>query len=181
MNTQSPYAIPLMSADHFLEIDFAKVAKAELDNGAIKIISGVPVRHAWVQGSLLVSVWNRLKDRGLRPLVSDMLIKTHDLSVRRADLAVYPFDLGGKGYGADPVIVFEILFDGESRTNLAVKTEEYCAMPSVQALVFVDAVRETVRTLQRTDDGLWIDAKSEDIVLHKFDLVIPHAEIFSRD
>lgn len=187
MATQPVY--PRLSAAHFLEIDFGTDKKAELDNGVIHMMAGGTAAHARVALNIASVLRGLLRGSGCRPYSSDMAVRTTPWSIRYPDVSVFcgsheTESDDGKLAFDDPVVLFEILSDCTARTDLRVKLEEYRALPSVQTIVFVDAVRETVRIVQRLDAASWQDTdmtKAVDVALPSLDVVVPNAELFARD
>ena len=184
MASQPDY--PLLNAEEFLRIDFGE-RKAELDNGVIRMMAGGTARHARVQTNVLVALATRLRGTACTPYNSDVATRTHDLSVRYPDVTVHcgrdgPEHDKEKAFD-EPVILFEILSAGTSRTDLRVKLPEYKAIPSVDTIVFVDIASERVRVLQRTGPQRWDDDDHEDaydVPLPALGITLPHAEMFAR-
>jgi Uma2 family endonuclease len=180
---------PPLSAEHFLEIDFGSDRKAELDRGVIHMMAGGSAAHARVAGNILRFLGPILRGSGCRPYGSDMAVRTTDWSIRYPDISVFCGDHAAPGDDLekafrDPRALFEVLSDGTARTDLTVKLEEYKALPSLDTIVYVDAVRETIRVVQRLDSMRWEDsamATTIDVALPSLNLTIPSAEIFARD
>ncbi len=189
MATQLYYPEPLLTAEQFLAIEFGPDVKAELDNGVIRMMAGGTSVHARVQGNVFAFLRARLRGSGCMPYNSDMAVRTHGKSIRYPDVAVYCTE-GGKSEDdmlkafERPSVIFEILSNGTARTDLKVKLAEYRALPSVDTIVFVDAISERVRVVQRTAANAWSDVEATspmDVALPSLNLTIPHAEIFARD
>ena len=184
MATQPDY--PLVTADEFLRMDFGD-RKAELDNGVIRMMAGGTGRHARVAVNILRALGNRLEGTGCTPYTSDMATRTHDLSIRYPDVAVFcgrdgPENDDLKAWN-DPRVLFEILSASTSRTDLRVKLPEYKALPSIDTIVFVDIVAERLRVVQRTGRNDWAETGHDepvDLVLPSLRITLPHAEIFAR-
>jgi Uma2 family endonuclease len=185
MATQPAY--PLVTADEFLDFDFGD-RKAELDNGMIRVLAGGTRRHACVQGNILMALHARLRGTACTPFTSSMATRTHDLSVRHADVSVFcgrdgPEHDDDKS-ADDPRVLFEVLSAGTSRTDLKVKVPEYKALPSVDTIVLVDIAAERVRVIQRTGRDDWTEHgydQPTDVVLPSLGVTVTHAEIFARD
>ncbi|MEG3178095.1 Uma2 family endonuclease [Sphingomonas sp. RB3P16] len=178
---------PLLTAEQFLEIDFGD-QKAELDNGVVRMMAGGTARHAQVQLNISAALRVRLRGSGCSAYASDMAARTHDRSVRYPDVSVYCGRGGPSNDRAtafdDPRVVFEVLSDGTSRTDLRVKLNEYMALPSIDTIVFVDIGVERLRIVQRTGPSGWNDVTHDapfDLRLPALGLTIPHDEIFARD
>lgn len=125
---------PPLTADEFLVMDFGD-RKAELDNGVIRMMAGGTARHADVAMNIAIALANRLRGSGCKPYNSDMVIRTHDLSIRYPDVSVFchradPANDDAKAFD-DPRVLFEVLSAGTARTDLRVKLDEYKALDSV--------------------------------------------------
>ncbi len=181
--------IYLVSADQFLAMAFGPDEKVELDNGVIRMMAGGTARHAMVQGNIFAYLRTRLRGTGCSPYGADMALRTHDLSVRYPDVAVYCGDKQAlendkKLAFDDPVVVIEILSPTTASFDQQGKLIEYQALASVDTIVFVDPDGERVRIVQRTGSEGWIDnwmKRGDDVALPALDLVMPHLEIFARD
>ena len=190
MATQVYYPEPLLTAEQFLAIEFGPDVKAELDNGVIRMMAGGTSVHARVQGNVFAFLRGQLRGSGCRPYNSDMAVRTHGKvrSVIRTSRSivrkVVALRMTCSKHLSDHLWVFEILSNGTARTDLKVKLVEYRALPSVDTIVFVDAIAERVRVVQRTAANAWSDVEATsplDVALPSLDLTIPHAEIFARD
>ena len=183
MATQPSY--PLLRAEDFLDIDFGE-RKAELDNGVIRMMAGGTRRHAQVSGN--ISTGLNLKSARYTACGSRLALRTHDRSVRFADVAIYPLQPDAANddqtFVDDPVVIVEVLSAGTARTDLRIKLEEYRELPSVDTIVFVDIATERLRIIQRTGPAGWNDVmhtEAVDVALPSLGLTLPHAEIFARD
>jgi Uma2 family endonuclease len=184
MATQPIY--PTVTADQFLEMDFGE-HKAELDNGVVRMMAGGTRRHAEVTGNIFVALATRLRGSGCKPYNSDMAARTHVLSIRYPDVAVYcgrdgPEHDDDKS-ADDPRVIFEVLSAGTARTDLTVKLAEYKALPSVDAIIFVDIASERLRVHLRPEPDTWTEVQHRepvDLVLPSLGVTVPHGEIFAR-
>lgn len=177
----------LLTVEEFLGIDFGPNLKAELDNGIIRMMAGGTAAHARVQSNLIRFLGVALRGSGCRPYGSDMAIKTHWMSLRYPDVAVFcgrdtPENDQARTFD-DPKVVFEVLSESTSHHDMNVKLREYQALESTDAIVFVDPVDERARVISR-DARIWNDAWIEGdatIDLPTLNLRMPLAEVFARD
>lgn len=184
MATQPDY--PLVTADEFLRMDFGD-RKAELDNGVIRMMAGGTGRHARVATNIIVALAQRLQGSGCTPYASDMATRTHELSIRHPDVAVFcgrdgPENDELKAWD-DPRVLFEITSASTARTDLRIKLPEYKALPSVDTVVLVDIASERVRVVQRTGPARWDEDEHDepfDIPLPALGITLPHADVFAR-
>jgi len=185
MATRPDY--PLVTAAEFLRMDFGD-RKAELDEGVIRMMAGGTARHNKVAGNIFLALGIRLRGSGSKPYLSALAVQTDDRSVRHPDVSV--FSHGGRSANDDakafddPVVLVEVHSAGTARTDLRAKLGEYQALASVDTIVFVDIATERLRIVQRAGPHAWHDQSHDDAVdlaLPALDLVVPHAELFTRD
>lgn len=180
-------AYPQLTAKQFLEFSFSD-RKAELDDGVVRVLDGVTVGHATVQGNIAAWLHAHLRGSGLFPYGSSLPIMTGECSVRCADVVVAPSHPRSErsqiSYLDDPLVIFEIVHVGPPRTDLAVKLAEYRRLPTLDTLVVVDAKAERLHVFQRAGRTRWSDEAYDvpiDLRLPCLGLTIPHAKIFARD
>ena len=183
----APPAYPLLTTKQFLEFSFSD-RKAELDRGVIRVLDGVTVRHADIQGNLLAAMHGMLRGTSYQPYMSSMPIRTGERSVRRADLVIVHGKQGPEHDDDDafddPIVIFEIVHVGPPRTDLAIKLDEYRALASADTIVVVDAVSERLRVIQRAGQDSWTDQAYTvpiDLRFPSPGVVLPHADVFTRD
>ena len=180
------YAPRLLTAEEFLRIDFGD-QKAELSRGVIRMMAGGTRRHARVAVNIVRALGNRLEGGPCAPYGSDMAVKSRVDSIRYPDVSVL---CGKEGVEHDeevfeelPVVLFEILSAGTSRTDMDEKLPEYRTLGSVDTIVLVDIANERVRVVQRSGPEDWKDVPHEepfDVPLPSLGVTLPHAEIFAR-
>ena len=180
----------LLTVDEFLQIEFGPDMKAELDNGAVRMMAGGTRAHDRVQMNLIVELGVRLRGSGCRPSGSDMGIRSHDMSLRYPDVSI---TCGRDGEEDDrirdldnPTAVIEVLSPSTSAHDQQVKLPEYKLMASVETIVFIDPDREHMTVWQRTgrDPDSWsevVHTRPADLELPGLGIVVPAADIFRRD
>jgi Uma2 family endonuclease len=180
----------LLTVDEFLAIHWdSSDTKAELDNGVIRIIrmmAGGTADHSRVQGNVFGSLFGKLRGTDCRPHGPDMAVLVDDYSVRYPDVSVFcgrnrPDDGKRKAFD-DPKLVVEVLSPGTRDHDLSIKLEEYRAILSLDAILYIDPDTEFVQLFTRIVGGEWRDAKvgsSDDVVLASLDLTLTRAEIFA--
>ena len=179
----------LLTVDEFLSIAFSgdEGRRVELSNGAIRMMAGGSAAHARIQTRVLGALFAALRGTRCSPYGPDMGVRTHDLSLRYPDVSVFcgrddpandkllEFD--------DPRLVVEILSPSTRDEDNGVKLREYQAMPSLDAILYVDPDTETIRLLTRTAGRGWNDAdlpKGAAIVLAELGVTLTWDEIFGR-
>lgn len=178
----------LLNVEEFLEINFGRDKKAELDNGYIRMMGGGTGQHARIQRNLMGLLFLRLRASGCSPYGSDAGLKTHDMSLRYPDVTVY---CGRDAVGNDklkwfddPKAVFEVLSDSTSQYDQSIKLEEYKRIATLDLIIFVDATAEKIRLLHRQSAQEWHDewlGGGSDLNMPTLGITLPHTEIFARD
>jgi Uma2 family endonuclease len=181
----------LLTVDEFLAIQWdSSDTKAELDNGVIRIIrmmAGGTADHSRVQGNIFASLFGKLRGTDCRPHGPDMAVLVDEYSVRYPDVSVFcgrnrPDDGKRKAFD-DPKLVVEVLSPGTRDHDVSIKLEEYRAIPSLDAILYIDPDAETVQLSARTAGGGWLDVELEadhDVVLVALGVSLTRAEIFAR-
>jgi Uma2 family endonuclease len=181
----------LLTVEEFLAIQWdSSDTKAELDNGVIRIIrmmAGGTADHSRVQGNIFASLFAKLRGTDCRPHGPDMAVLVDDYSVRYPDVSVFcgrnrPDDGKRKAFD-DPKLVVEVLSPGTRDHDVSIKLEEYRAIVSLDAILYVDPDAETVQLSTRTPGGGWRDVEvptDEDVVLTALEITLTRAEIFAR-
>lgn len=178
----------LLTVEEFLEIDFGRDKKAELDNGYIRMMGGGTGVHARIQRNLIGLLFLRLRASGCSPYGSDTGLKTKDMSLRYPDVTVYcgRDTLGNDKlkWFDDPKAIFEVLSDSTSRHDQNEKLDEYKRIPSLNWIIFVDPAAEKIRLLRREGEQNWHDewlVAGTDLMMPSLGVTLPWAEIFARD
>lgn len=180
--------LPLLTVEDFLQIDFGPDLHAELDNGVIRIREMGTASHARVSGNILVWLATNLRGTGFAAYGSSFGVRTHDMSLRYPNVSLF-FGRNGPEYDDDlafddPTLVVEVMSPTTAAYDTGVKLDEYRALSSVEALIFVDPITERIRVLHRTGPQAWTDAWIEGdtaIDLPTLKLRMPLSEVFSRD
>ena len=179
----------LLTVDEFLSLEFSgdEGRRVELSNGTIRMMAGGSAAHARIQTNVLGALFAALRGTGCSPYGPDMGIRTHDLSLRYPDVSVFcgrddpvndkllEFD--------DPRLVVEVLSPSTRDEDNGVKLREYQAMPSLDAILYVDPDAETIRLLIRTAQRGWNDAdlqRGEEVAFAALGVTLTWDEIFGR-
>ena len=185
MATISPRPI---TVDEFLAIRWDDPdAKAELDNGVIRMMAGGDLDHSRVQGNVFGLLFNALEGTPCRPHGSDMGVAVHDVSFRYPDVSVVcgedTPELGGEQLERSPRLVVEVLSRTTRDIDLGVKLAEYRAVGSLDHILLIDPKAQTTRLLTRTGPRAWNDtelAVGEDVNLSALGVTLKQANIFRR-
>lgn len=169
-------------------MDFG-AAKAELEDGIIRMMAGGSEAHARIAGNIFSYLRVQLRRSGCLPYNSDFAARTDPATIRFPDVSVY-CDQPAKPENArkqllgDPRCVFEVLSPSTSSHDQRVKLDEYRALAGIHEIVFVDPDRERVRLVRRTGPENWTDdwlPSGSAVTLPSLSVAVPHEDIFARD
>ena len=178
-----------ITVEEFLSIDFGSDKKFELVDGEIKMMTGGTRGHSRVSVNILAFLRAALRGSGCRPHGPDMGIRLHDENLRYPDVSVFcgnseTEERDNDLVADDPVVIFEVLSPSTSKGDQGDKLNAYRAVPSLDAIVFVDPENELTRVIQRLGPTSWRDdlfSAPHDVALPRLGITIPHDEIFARD
>ncbi len=177
----------LLTAEQFLEIDFGRDKRAELDNGVIRMMTGGTRGHMRTGRNLMRYLGAALRGSGCSPY-SESGVKTHGSSVRYPDVMI----VCGDDLEEDDAlltfdnarVVFEILSPSTAASDRGIKLAEYREVGTIDTIVLIDPRTKRIIVAQRTAGEDWSDhvlGPEEALFLPSVDLVLPQAEIFARD
>lgn len=179
----------LLTVDEFLQLEFSgdEGRRVELDNGRICMMAGGSGEHARVQKNIFGALFIALRGTGCAPYGPDMGIRTHDLSLRYPDVSVFC----GRDAEAndkllewdDPRVVVEVLSPSTKDQDERVKLHEYCAVASLDAILYADPVAKKLRLLTRTGARGWSDieiATGATATLPTLNIVLTWEDVFGR-
>jgi Uma2 family endonuclease len=180
-------ATHLVTADEFLGMEFDTDCRFELDNGIVRMMGGGTIRHSSIQGNVLFALKQKLKGSGCEPFGPDTGLQNHRLSLRYPDVSVY-CGHGGRENDKlkaldDPKLVVEVMSPSTRTRDIEVKLPEYRAVPSLQAILYIDPEDETVHLELRGQAGEWVvapNASDGQVELPMFNITLSHDEIFAR-
>ena len=177
----------LLTVEEFLELEIDFEGRVELDNGVIRMMAGGSAAHSRVQGNIFGALFEKLRGKPCRPYGSDMGLRAHDLSLRYPDVSVFCGRDGPENDKLqmfdDPHLVVEVLSPTTRDRDVRVKLPEYCAIPSLRAILYVDPELESIKLVSRTEAGGWLEtelAKGSDVELGGLGITLSAAEIFDR-
>lgn len=118
-----------------------------------------------------------------------MALEVSDFSVRYPDVAVYCRDAGAPSDDdlrtlKNPTVIVEVLSPSTETVDQSIKLWEYQSIASVEAVVFIDPEKETVRVITRLDERTFRDERllpNTDVLLEGRGVKLPWSEVFSRD
>lgn len=130
----------------FLAWEDRQPLRHEFDGVRTVAMTGGTAAHALIQINLAIAVGGRLRGKLCRFVGNDLKIQVAG-RIRYPDGFVYcgPFQADAKVI-EEPVVIFEVLSESTSSTDLITKNAEYAATPSVRRYVVLaqDAIGGTM-------------------------------------
>lgn len=143
-----------MTLAEFLDWEERQEFKHEFDGFRPVAMVGVRVAHSAIQGNLLFQLMGQLRGKSCRPHGSELKILVAG-SIRYPDAFVICTSVANDATVViDPVVVFEILSESTSHTDLVIKNEEYRLTPSIQRYVILEQTHIGALVFSR-DGGGW--------------------------
>lgn len=157
----SAVAIPLLTADEYLEIERAAEFRSEFQDGVMHAMAVSPFRHSKVKINLTASVGLRLRGQRCQPFDSDLR-----LQIDATGLYTYP-DLsivcGPLEFGDDkgdcltnPTVIFEVLSPSTSAYDRGKKFWNYRQLPSLRDYILLSTEDFTVEHFTRHGADQWL-------------------------
>lgn len=175
-----------MTADEFLWAYEGVEGRWELIAGVPVMMSGASRRHNRIARNVLTTLSTRLQGSPCEPFGSDMGIHIDRFQVRYPDVSVLcdPRDDADELQQARyPSVLFEVFSRTTADDDRSVKLPEYKGLQSVQAIVFIDPVLETVELHERTGPSEWREtrlARDAALALPAIGVELTTQEIFGR-
>lgn len=179
-----------LSVDEFVREYAGVEGRWELVEGIPVAMAGSGLRHARIVRNILVALDRRLRGTGCQPLSNDVLVETGSGTSRMPDVGIYcdprDLDIADDEFSRArfPKVLFEVLSRSTRKIDLGEKLDEYRALDSVDAIVFVDPVRSTFETFERIAPNEWrviAHLPGAPLRLASPSVEIPADEIFARD
>ena len=169
-----------MTLDEFLAWEERQEARFEFDGFAPVAMTGGTVAHSVIQSNLVTALSNRLRGGPCRAHAGHLKIETAG-RVRYPDAFVVCSPQGAAmTLARDPVVVFEVLSPGTSRTDRITKAREYGATDSIQRYVILEQGAQAATVFARRN-GVWAGVVVEgDAVLDmpEIGISLPLAELY---
>jgi len=172
-----------MTLAEFLEWEERQELRFEFDGFEPVAMTGGTLAHDRITFSLQRSLDARLAGTRCRPFGPNAKIIV-DGRARYPDAIVVcgPVSLDAS-IAADPVIVFEVLSEGTSTTDLIDKNREYRATPSIQRYVVLQQTHKVAIVFARRRDGWLSEIVSGDdasLDLPEIGIAVPLAEVYAN-
>ena len=169
-----------MTLDEFLAWEERQEARFEFDGFGPVAMTGGTVLHSIIQGNLVTALHGRLRGGPCRVFGGNLKIVVAE-RVRYPDaFVVCSPQAGAATVARDPVVVFEVLSPGTSRTDRITKAREYGATESIQRYVILEQGAQAATVFARRN-GVWAGVVVEgDAVLDmpEIGISLPLAELY---
>jgi Uma2 family endonuclease len=172
-----------MSLDEFLAWEEAQELRYEFDGAAPVAMTGGTIAHDQIIFDLRRALAARLAGKACRALGPNVKIIA-DGRARYPDVFVVCGPVAASAtIAADPVIVFEVLSEGSSETDLIDKNRDYRATPSIQRYVVLQQTHKAAIVFAREGNG-WlseiISGADAGLDLPEIEIAIPLREIYAN-
>lgn len=176
-----------ISSQDYLAIERAAEYKNEYYHGQILAMSGASLNHNRIDGNLISSLGNFLKDKGCRVLPSNMRVSTpsHD-SYMYPDASI----VCGKPQLEDdkfdtllnPSVIFEILSPSTRSIDKGRKFFFYQQIPSLKEYIMIDSLKRFIQVARKQADESWkfetIDESHKTLHIQTINFELPLSEIY---
>jgi Uma2 family endonuclease len=170
-----------MTLKQFLAWEERKALRYEFDGWQPVAMTGGTVAHEFIGGNLRALLREHLRGKTCRAVGPTLKIEVMG-RIRYPDAFVYCTPVPpGETVIREPVVVFEVLSPGTSRTDRIEKLREYQATPSIQRYVILeqDSIAATVFTrLNAAWDARALTA-GETLAMPEIDVALPLADIYA--
>lgn len=172
-----------MSLAEFLAWEERQELRYEFDGFEPVAMTGGTIAHDQIIFDLRAALAARLAGQPCRPLGPNVKIIA-DGRARYPDTFIVCHPLSPSATVAgDPVIVFEVLSEGSSQTDLIEKNREYRATPSIQRYVVLQQTHKAAIVFVRRDDGWLSEIVSGDnavLALPEVGITVPLHEVYTN-
>jgi Uma2 family endonuclease len=172
-----------MSLAEFLAWEERQELRYEFDGFEPVAMTGGTIAHDQIIFDLRTALAARLAGKPCRALGPNVKIIA-DGRARYPDIMIvcHPVTPSATVAG-DPVVVFEVLSEGSSQTDLIDKNRDYRATPSIQRYVVLQQTHKAAIVFVRRDDG-WLSeiVSGEDAILNlpEVGITVPLHEVYAN-
>ncbi len=172
-----------MTLDEFLVWEAGQELRYEFDGAAPVAMTGGTIAHDQIIFDLRSALAARLAGKACRALGPNVKIIA-DARARYPDVFVVCGHVAGTAtVAADPVIVFEVLSEVTSETDLIDKNRDYRATKSIQRYVVLQQTRNMAIVFARQGSG-WlseiISGENASLDLPEIEIALPMREIYTN-
>ena len=172
---------PRMSRDEFFAWAEAQGARYEFDGFQPVAMTCGTVSHELIGGTLRAMLREHLRGKPCRAVGPTLKIEVMD-RIRYPDAFVYCTPVApGETVIREPVVVFEVLSPGTSRTDRIEKLREYQATPSIRRYVILEQDSMAAMVFAR-EDALWRAyalTATDELAMPEIDVTLRLADIYA--
>jgi Uma2 family endonuclease len=172
-----------MTLAQFLAWEERQELRYEFDGFEAVAMTGGTIAHDRITFDLQKALDARLAGKPCRPLGPNVKILVDGRSRYPDALVVCRPVSPAATVAEDPVIVFEVLSDGTSETDLIDKNREYRATPSIQRYVVLQQTHMAAIVFVRRADGWLSEIVSGDggsLDLPEIGIAVPLREVYAN-
>ena len=177
-----------MTVDDFLHRYSGIEGRWELVRGVPVMMAGGTIRHGDVAANVLTALRNKLRGRRCKAFGSDVGIQVDIEQYRLPDVSVLcdprDIEVDELQRAHFPKVLVEVFSPSTAEADRGAKLLEYRRIPSVEAIVHVDPVLETVELYERTGPREWRETplpRSSAIPLEAIGVTLTAEDVFRRD
>jgi Uma2 family endonuclease len=167
----------------FLAWEERQELRYEFDGFAPVAMTGGTIAHDQITFDLRTALVARLAGKPCRALGPNIKIIADGRARYPDAIVVYHPVSPTATVAGDPVVVFEVLSEGSSQTDLIDKNREYRATPSIQRYVVLQQTHKTAIVFVRRQDGWLSEIISGDdarLDLPEIGIAVPLHEIYAN-
>jgi Uma2 family endonuclease len=170
-----------MTLEQFLDWEEGKELRYEFDGWQPMAMTGGTDRHEAIGGNLRALLQDRLRGKPCRARGPTLKVEVMG-RIRYPDAFVYCNPVPpGETVIRDPVVVFEVLSPGTSRTDRIEKLREYQATPSIQRYVILE--QDSIAAMVFTRRGEGWDVRpltaGDVLAMPEIEVEVPLADIYA--
>ncbi len=147
-----------MTREQFFQWAETQDGRYEFDGEQPVAMTGGTNNHGLVVANIVSELRNRLRGKSCRMLPADAGgVATVGQTTRYPDATVTCSPVQGTDrLIPNPVVVFEVVSEGNARTDRFVKMREYHDVPSIRRYVLVEQTSPVLVSYSRQDDEPWM-------------------------
>lgn len=169
-----------MNVFEFLAWEETQELRWEFDGFQLVAMTGGTLAHEIIGGNIRTALQNRLVGRRCRAVGPTLKIEVHG-RIRYPDAFVFCTPVPPKDTVVrEPVVVFEVLSEGTSRTDRIEKLREYGATPSIQRYVILEQDAIAAMVFVRKGGNLVVETLTggDTLEMPEIDVRVPLAEFY---
>jgi Uma2 family endonuclease len=172
-----------MTLAEFLRWEERQELRYEFDGSAPVAMTGGTIAHDQIIFDLRTALTARLADKPCRAVGPNVKIIA-DGRARYTDAIIVCNPVSPAAtIATDPVVVFEVLSEGSSQTDLIDKNREYRATPSIQRYVVLQQTHKVAIVFVRREDG-WlseiVSGTGASLDLPEIGVSVPLQEVYAN-